>query len=162
MSDYVPVPDNQEVFNDPELDATAVLEILERTDQPDSEVIAYLFLDLARNNDSDAEGCHSITATRTVSTTESPGLQSFWPKFLLVGEQWVKPNQSFSTPRDQVKILLFLVRIPEAETDLLCSVNLPRSGKSDIDFQAAYLRVESAVVRLMQSLKINDMRLFVN
>ena len=162
MSDFVPIPDNQEVFNDSQLDATAVIEILERVDQPDPLCISYLFLDLARNNEADEETLHKAEAVREVRHMEAPGLQAGWPKYVMVGEQWVKPDLSPTTPRDHVKMILFLVRIPEAETDLLVSFNLPHKSLTMEEFQGAYGALEAAMQRTMLTLKVNDMHLFVN
>lgn len=160
MSDLVPIPDNQEVFNDSSLDATAVVEIVERVEKTDEEAAEYLFKDLAETNGAAEEKMNKVEAVRTVSATEVPGVSPLCAKYLLVGEQWVKPDQSFSTPPDQVKVLLFLIRLPEVNSDLLVSINYPCKGKPVEQLRTEYALVEAAMMRIMQSIKINDMGLF--
>jgi len=160
MSDIVPIPDNQEVFNDSSLDVTAVVEILERVEKTDEEAAEYLFKDLAQVNEAADEKMNRVEAIRAVSVAEAPGVSPLCAKYLLVGEQWVKPDQSFSTVPDQVKVLLFLLRLPEVGSDLVVSINYPCKGKPLEQLRTEYALVEAAMMRLMHSIKINDMGLF--
>jgi hypothetical protein len=160
MSDIVPIPDNQELFNDPGLDLTAIVEILERVEKADEEAVEYLFKDLAEENDAVGEKMNRVEAVRVVTTDEAPGVSPAYPKYLLAGEQMVKPDQSPSTLPDQVKVLLFLLRLPEVNSDLLVSLNYPCKGKPLDQLRTEYALVEAAMMRIMQSIKINDMSLF--
>lgn len=160
MSDFVPVPDNQEVFNVGELEATVVVEILERVEQEDANAAGYIFTDLAEVNEASEGRFGKIEGVREVSDAEVPGIRAGCPKYLLVGEQWIHPNQSPDTPRDQVKILLFLLRLPEVNSELVITVNYPCRDKSGELLQREWQALNRALERVLQTLKINDMTLF--
>ena len=72
LSDVLPVPDNQEVFTEPNLNASLIVEILEMVEVPGIDAISYIFNDLASANESDVT---EITQSRLLAPAEYPNIQ---------------------------------------------------------------------------------------
>jgi hypothetical protein len=55
---------------------------------------------------------------------------------------------------------MLLIRYQEGSTDILFTLNLPKEGRNDEDFELLSTKIESVMTHFMNSFRIIDMRLF--
>ena len=154
MSDIVPIPDNQEVFSDQASKATFMVEILERQDISDETAGAFFFQELAEYNEADSDEFNTLYS---VVSAEAPQVQTAGGKFMVEGEQWIKPNKNPDVARDHVKIVMSVIRLPEVTSDIVSSINVPIQ-EGETPFEAA----RSHMQKFLATFTIANYSLFVN
>jgi|LakMenEpi03Aug12_release.lakeMendotaPanAssembly.Ray.scaffolds.fasta_scaffold437643_1 hypothetical protein len=160
ISKLIPVPDNQEVFNDKVDGTSAILEILERVEVQDDNAIQYFFNDLARHHDAEHSELSRILSQRSLDSSEMPFTDPSWKKYILKGDQLVLRDKRPGAERDPVRLFMLLIRYQEGSTDILFTLNLPKEGRNDEDFELLSTKIESVMTHFMNSFRIIDMRLF--
>ena len=132
VSDFRPVPDNQEVWTDAERDESVIVEILERVEDGPSDAIdggaaVWFFNDLAEVNDASvSSGLSEIVSARTLQPSELPSVNGpFAAASLCVGRQRVSKARDSDDARNLVEVLVANVRLPQVGTDLLVTMNRP-------------------------------------
>ncbi|CAG8606459.1 3532_t:CDS:2 [Ambispora gerdemannii] len=119
------IPDNQEVFVDTHTDQSIVVEILELVNEASNEEAAsYHFSSVAFDND--AEDTTIVQQTGILTPAEVPKLPSNTLMYFATGQQMVsKFNERDSSARNLVNIFLAVFRLPQHQTDLVITYNLP-------------------------------------
>lgn len=158
LSRVVPVPDNQEVFTETICDASMILELLESVSSEDQTAINTIFEDLASANEANTPELNSIDSVVPLTQEEVPNISSEHTKFLLRGKQFIQPQRG--AQREQVVILLGLVRLAGVSTDLVFTINLPKKARSQEEMQRAQETMEKALFQFLRTLRINDTSLF--
>jgi hypothetical protein len=146
VSDFRQVPDNQEVFADAsQSDSSLVVEILEQpvvadpstdpssTSVPvavaDAAAVAYYLADLAEANDA-ADGA-VFRGARRLTAEEMPQLAASSPAaagcsaWVGAGDQAVSKVREGDHARNAVRVYAAVLRLPEINTDLLITMNVP-------------------------------------
>ena len=72
----------------------------------------------------------------------------------------MRPIPDPSAPKEQVHMILFLLRMPEVSTDITFTAHLPAEFYGD--FESALNILKKFALRFMLSFKVNDMGLFIN
>jgi len=123
------VPDHQEVFVHKERDMSFIVELLSGdAEVPDAEAAAYYFEDLSEVNEAES----SVIVEQVVFPQNllMPGMRDV-PHTVcaLSGIQKVYKTRSSSSDKtlDTVHLLLLVLRLPSVGTDVLLSVNMPRT-----------------------------------
>ena len=144
------VPDHQEVFVDNASDISLIVEILNHADEvSDEEAAKYHFNDLAQCNNAVSM---EITSTAIYGTNTSflSCLPQATVKCVLTGTQKVsKFRDNCQNGIDEVLIFLIVVRMPNIQTDLLISLNMPLTSVSHGDsVSAAHAKKSADSVKL--------------
>ena len=174
VSDFRPVPDNQEVWTDADRDESVIVELLERVDVGPSDAegaAAWFFRDLAAVNDASVESGLSHIS-RTVVLTGKEDLPSLNGPFahasMCVGTQTVAKGRDGDDTRNDVDVVVVCVRLPQVRTDVLITVNRTTrvAPGSSADAPRAEEKREEALsaaataTRVAASLRIRDWNLF--
>ncbi|RHZ57324.1 hypothetical protein Glove_390g18 [Diversispora epigaea] len=126
VSDIREVPDNQEVFVNIDTDQSIIIEILQYVGDlnEDEKAIRHHFASIASDNN--AEEYNSIQQIITLTTSDVPNLSLEISKYLLSGQQTIsKFNESDPNSRNLVNIFMALFRLPNIETDIVITYNIP-------------------------------------
>ena len=174
VSDFRPVPDNQEVWTDADRDESIILELLERVDVGPSDAegaAAWFFRDLAAVNDASVESGLSHIS-RTVVLTGKEDLPSLNGPFahasMCVGTQTVAKGRDGDDARNDVEVVVVNVRLPQVRTDVLMTLNRATrvAPRSSADAPRAEEKREGAssaeatAARVAATLRIRDWSLF--
>ncbi|CAG8766200.1 6433_t:CDS:2, partial [Ambispora leptoticha] len=118
-------PNNQEVFVDANTDQSIIVEILElATEASPEEVASFHFSSVALDND--AEDSSIVQQTGILTPAEVPNLPSNTLMYFANGQQMVaKFNERDSSARNLVNIFLAVFRLPQYQTDLVITYNIP-------------------------------------
>ena len=81
-----------------------------------------------------------------------------WPAMVLEGKQHIKPVPAPDTPREAVKMLMFLLRIPEKTTDLTFVAHLPEARCTPQSLDS----LQKIFQRFVATFRINDLSLFIS
>ncbi|KAK9814741.1 hypothetical protein WJX72_010720 [[Myrmecia] bisecta] len=122
VSDFRPVPDNQEVFADANRDQSVVVEVLERADVPDDRCAVLFFEDLAEHNEAASSSLDSVT---TPGPTAVPHLPNDTFVSVARGAQAVSKGRQGQEALNQVQICQACIRLPSVDSDLLITLNTP-------------------------------------
>mmetsp|Transcript_6132 Transcript_6132/g.7021 ORF Transcript_6132/g.7021 Transcript_6132/m.7021 type:complete len:192 (+) Transcript_6132:137-712(+) len=118
------VPDHQECFAHQETDRSIIVEILEHLkDQTDSTAAQYYFKDLA-----DANGSQDTKIEEVKLLQPSDHKNSSLDGNVvcgLVGNQVVSKFRESSEAANDVKIYLAVIRLPQYDSDILITMNVP-------------------------------------
>lgn len=172
VSDFRPVPDNQEVWTDADRDESVIFEVLERVEVGPSDAdgaAVWFFDDLATINDASvASGLSAVETTRHLTAHELPSINGvFACASLCVGTSQISKGNDGVDKRNAVRVAMANVRLPEFGTDLLVTLNraitiakgssadAPRAGDGDDEVGAG-----DFILRVLQSLRIEDWGLF--
>lgn len=171
VSDFRPVPDNQEVWTDADRDESIIVELLERVDVGPSDAegaAAWFFRDLAAVNDASVESGLSRISRVTVMTGDEhlPSLNGpFAHASMCVGTQTVAKGRDGDDKRNDVEVVVVNVRLPQVRTDVLVTLNRTTrvAPGSSADAPRAGEEIESAAAtatRVAATLRIQDWSLF--
>lgn len=124
VSDFRPVPDNQEVFADSAQDQSLIVEILEYQGHvEDAAVTQHMFKDLAEQNDAIDSTFDGALPSEDWSP---PDIKHATTVLLSSGRQIVKKGrQQDPAAANDVQVLLAAIRLPQYKTDLVVSLNSP-------------------------------------
>ncbi|KAG0301600.1 hypothetical protein BGZ99_003381, partial [Dissophora globulifera] len=128
------VPDHQEVFVNVAEDQSVIVEILELvTEATDDACAAFHFNQLAEDND--AEDASEVQSVSLLNNSELPSWPAEARLYFLLGQQRIakfneqKVRGAAAVPaqdaRNLVQIMMFVVRLPRQETDIVVSYNVP-------------------------------------
>ena len=175
VSDFRPVPDNQEVWTDADRDESVIVELLERVDVGPSDAegaAAWFFRDLAAVNDASVEsGLSRIVRTTRMTTKDAlPSLNGpFEHASMCVGTQRIAKGRDGDDKRNDVDVVVVCVRLTQVNTDVLITLNRTREtvapGSSADAPRAEEKRNEelsaaATATRVAASLRIRDWNLF--
>lgn len=144
LSNVVPVPDNQEVFSDPDAKHSLIVEILEQVDAPDAECSQILWNNIAEENGA-TEQCQ-IRSQHKLPDCIFNGSSCHCD--IVEGWQLVHKGQD---PRI-VQIVCALIRLPSVRSELLLTLNAVSDEEVD--------DVLGTLKCLVATLKIHDWELF--
>lgn len=170
VSDFRPVPDNQEVWTDADRDESVIVELLDRVEVGPSDDVGaakWFFDDLAEVNDASvSSGLSTIEEVRILTKTEVPNLNgSFEHASLAVGTSSIAKGRVGTDKRNQVRVAIVNVRLSQVGTDLLITINrattiaegssadAPEAGDKEIS-------AANALTQITNSLKIENWSLF--
>lgn len=166
ISDFRPIPDNQEVFADANLDQSLVIEIVEcQAGVLDAEAGGFYLEDLAQHN----EAVHSqVDSVQALSAADMPGVPAAAYKALAVGQQAVSKGRQGKQAVNKVQILLCCVRLLQQQSDVLITRNTPiwiseRSAAAEhagAGFKGAHLVAPDLFRRALATLEVLDWGLF--
>ena len=124
VSDFRPVPDNQEVWTDASKDESVVVEIVERVavgPSDDEGAAAWFFRDLAEVNGASAS---EILGVRDLSVDDLPSVNGpFAAASACVGRQVMSKGRDGVEAANVVEVIVANVRLVQVETDLLVTLN---------------------------------------
>jgi hypothetical protein len=180
VSDFRPVPDNQEVWTDAERDESVIVELVERVDVGPSDAegaAVFFFRDLATIHDATVEsGLSTIEEVLLLSEeTHVPNLTGARARASLCrGVQRVaKGRDDGETKRNVVEVVLVCVRLPSVRTDVLLTLNRASSGAPGAGGSAGAPEAEAGqregeetlsgkavLLKVARSLRIQDWSLF--
>ncbi|GBC04640.1 hypothetical protein RclHR1_00580005 [Rhizophagus clarus] len=149
VSDVRKVPDNQEAFADVNTDQSIIIEILEFVKQT--------------TNDDAASTIQQITQ---LTSQEVPNLPSDTLMYFCTGQQSVaKFNEKDPNARNLVNIYLALLRLPNYDTDIVITYNIPiligAASSSRQTAQEGNIQVGfEEFKRMLATFKINNYDLF--
>ena len=131
VSDFRPVPDNQEVWTDASVDESVIVEILERVEEGPSDAeggaAGWFWEDLAAVSECGPNDAHLTSVTR-LSSEHLPAMNGrFAAASVAVGTMKMAKGRERGDERNRnvVEVTLANVRLPEVGTDLLVTVNRP-------------------------------------
>lgn len=168
VSDFRPVPDNQEVWTDANRDESVIVEILERVEAGPSDAegaAAWFFRDLADvNAASVASGASIIHQTRALTPADLPrlGAPVAPGSSICVGESSMTKARDRGEP-NRVRVIVACVRLPEQETDLLITVNqtlVVAPGSSAVAPDAGRGDALVTIERALATVRVADWGLF--
>lgn len=168
VSDFRPVPDNQEVWTDANRDESVIVEILERVEAGPSDAegaAAWFFRDLADVNDASvASGASVIHQTRALTPADLPrlGAPVAPGSSICVGESSMTKARDRGEP-NRVRVIVACVRLPEQDTDLLVTVNqttVVAPGSSAVAPDAGRGDALVTVERTLATVRVADWGLF--
>lgn len=123
ISTVRPVPDNQEVWNDVHLDRTVIVELLEREQKADGQVLEYVLNDLLEYQDAVRLETSVSIITNTI---DIPGCRAgSMPCFSQCGSVVALVSKYKEAARNEVLILAAVIRLEQAGTDVLITHNIP-------------------------------------
>jgi hypothetical protein len=173
VSDFRPVPDNQEVWTDADRDESVIVELLERVDVGPSDAegaAAWFFRDLAAVNDASVEsGLSRIVSTTRMTTKDAlPSLNGPCEHAsMCVGTQRIAKGRDGDDKRNDVDVVVVCARLTQVNTDVLITLNRTREivapGSSADAPRAEEKRNEelsAAATAIFASLRIRDWNLF--
>ncbi|GES73646.1 ran guanine nucleotide release factor [Rhizophagus clarus] len=165
VSDVRKVPDNQEAFADVNTDQSIIIEILEFVKQTTNDDAArYHFDSIATDND--AEDFSTIQQITQLTSQEVPNLPSDTLMYFCTGQQSVaKFNEKDPNARNLVNIYLALLRLPNYDTDIVITYNIPiligAASSSRQTAQEGNIQVGfEEFKRMLATFKINNYDLF--
>jgi len=126
------VPDHQEVFVDKNSETSIIIELLAHDDKIDNgNIMAYYFEDLASSNESIE---NNVLFSEMIADQEFfPHIDGSFSKFGLVGRQkCTKFNSTINSRYDIIDMYMMLIRIKTFGTDVLVTINIPRSGSDEL------------------------------
>jgi hypothetical protein len=166
VSDFRKVPDHQECFADPDTDRSIIIDILEFCDGGPVE----LFKHIAELNDADEPGMSAIVNDVEALSPELVPQQASatvpCTAFGLVGTQKVSKFHEKGDARNHVVIYLGDIRLPQFETDIVITHNVPTDfDPRSSSATACFLPNEehtgkNEFLQALQSFKIVDPGLF--
>ncbi|KAG9302234.1 hypothetical protein G9A89_008724 [Geosiphon pyriformis] len=126
VSDIREIPDNQEVFADPNTDQSIIVEILELVAEASdpASIVSFHFSSVAFDND--AENHSTLQQSGLLNPNDFPNLPSDTSMFFASGQQLVaKFNERDPNARNLVNIFLAVIRLPQHSTDIVITYNIP-------------------------------------
>ncbi|KAF9438380.1 hypothetical protein BGZ76_008291 [Entomortierella beljakovae] len=140
ISNIREVPDHQEVFVNVDEDQSVIVEVLElAADASDEACAAFHYQQLAEDND--AEDSSTVQSVSILNNAELPAWPAEAKIYLLLGQQRIgkfnerqlqqedaaeHPNQQRQPDaRNLVQIMMVVVRLPNQQTDIVISYNVP-------------------------------------
>ena len=137
VSAFRQVPDNQEVYSDPQSDRSVIVEILEYVSSGQLAGMAparYFFNDIAEANGAVA-GSVRVHSTAQIPAAEAcPALPSSDIEVhRIVGEQRIAKFGAAGQPANAIAILLLNIRCVAIQTDIVITMNVPRSSATGGD-----------------------------
>lgn len=167
VSDFRPVPDNQEVFADGAQDQSLVVEILEYQGHvEDAAVAQHMFNDLAEQNDAIES---NFDGALPADASAEPKLEHVTVILLASGRQIAtKGRKHDPVAANKIQVLLAVIRLPQYKTDMLVSFNTPitiaQESESAADAGAGtnqlHAKAPDMFRTMLSSLHINDYALF--
>ncbi|BDA49170.1 probable ran guanine nucleotide release factor [Coccomyxa sp. Obi] len=165
VSNVRPVPDNQEVYTDANIDQSLIVEIVEHVDVPDSDSAQHCFNDLASVS---GAGMQQIESEAILSPQDMPGVPPEAYKAIVVGQQLVSKGRQASHAANRVQVILAIIRLKQVSSEVLITLNTPVSVSSssaaaqDIGAgeSAHHYMAPSLMRRVIATFKINDYSLF--
>ncbi|KAG0057030.1 hypothetical protein BGZ83_002268 [Gryganskiella cystojenkinii] len=175
------VPDHQEVFVNVDEDQSVIVEILElAADANDDACAAFHFRQLAEDND--AEDASVVQTVTLLNNAELPA----WPVdakiYLLLGQQRIaKFNErqrqqeaasmsghqvsAQQDARNLVQIMMVVFRLPQQETDIVVSYNVPlqiseTSSSKQVAHEGSIQEAEVWFRNLIGSIQVRNWQLF--
>lgn len=166
ISDVRPVPDHQEIFADAERDQSVVVELLEAQDATDEQTLQIFFRDLVQLNGGTHARVEHVEKLQRV-----PNLPEAAYTGVLEGHMLAAKHEEGPTAANRVHLLLALVRLPRAKTDVLITLNTPleismnssSAAATNGHLPTADTAVEEArriVVQAIDTLQVSDWGLF--
>lgn len=114
------IPDNQEVLVDAEVDQSFIVEILEHVQSvADDRSAAFFFSDLAEASAS------SLCEIESKGTFQMPSIPGIYASFAY-GRMKVAKHRDAQDFANLLRVLLVNVRLPQKETDMLITCNIPQ------------------------------------
>lgn len=166
VSDVRPVPDHQEVFADAERDQSVIVELLESQDAKDEQALQVFFQDLVELNGGTQARVDHVEKLQSV-----PNLPEAAYTGVLEGHMVAAKHNEGPAAANRVHLLLALVRLPKAKTDVLITLNTPleismnssSAAATNGHLPTADTAVEEArriVVQAIDTLQVSDWGLF--
>ena len=165
VSDFRPVPDNQEVWTDADKDESVIVEIVEWNDGPSDDVGAewfnraagWFWKDLAEVNGCDA-GDVNLSDVRRLDNEQLPAMtEQFAKASIAVGTmKMAKGRGCGDDQKKEVEVAMANVRLPQVGTDVLVTLNRPK-GDGAIGFGGAGV---SILLKILETFSIDDWSLF--
>mmetsp|Transcript_39995 Transcript_39995/g.67063 ORF Transcript_39995/g.67063 Transcript_39995/m.67063 type:complete len:209 (-) Transcript_39995:258-884(-) len=123
ISDFRQVPDHQECFADGIIDQSLMVELLDHKGEVrDEESARFFYEDLAQANDSVETDIARIGA---LAVEEMPHFDAGVVKYICEGTQCVVKSKDTPDAVNVIQVLLACVRLPQAGTDILITMNTP-------------------------------------
>ncbi|CAL8464048.1 g3583 [Coccomyxa elongata] len=165
VSNVRPVPDNQEVYTDPNVDQSLIIEIVEHVDVPDSDSAQHCFNDLASVS---GAGMQQIESEAILSLQDIPGVPPDAYKAIVIGEQLVAKGRQATHAANRVQVILAIIRLKQVSSEVLITLNTPvfvsssSAAAQDIGAgeKAHHLMAPSLMRRVIATFKIIDYSLF--
>lgn len=169
-SQFRDVPDNQEIFADPNTDQSLIIELLQFDNQiPNENAVTFHFQEVAQINDAGSPSHQSIFKVEYLNPMEISNLASVKDLYVgcLFGQQLVSKFRE--SHRNIVNIYMAVIRIPHVTTDILITLNDPvalapqsSSSKSGAVPQGSNVQQSLDMFsKIIRSLRIIDWGLFV-
>ena len=165
VSDFRPVPDNQEVWTDADKDESVIVEIVEWNDGPSDDVgsewfnqaAGWFWKDLADVNGCDA-GDVNLSDVRRLDNGQLPAMtEQFAKASIAVGTmKMAKGRGCGDDQKKEVEVAMANVRLPQVGTDVLVTLNRP-TGDGAIGFGGAGV---SILLKILETFSIDDWSLF--
>ena len=160
VSDFRPVPDNQEVWTDADKDESVIVEIVERVDDGPSDDVGaagWFWKDLAEVNGCDA-GDVNLSDVRRLDNDQLPAMnEQFAKASIAVGTmKMAKGRGCGDDQKKEVEVAMANVRLPQVGTDVLVTLNRPK-GDGAIGFGGAGV---SILLKILETFSIDDWSLF--
>ncbi|KAG2181329.1 hypothetical protein INT43_008912 [Umbelopsis isabellina] len=140
------IPDNQEVFVDASTEQSLIIELLQLVAEAQGDEVAkYHFQQLAEDNEA------AESTVNKIERLEDHHLSADALIHVLNGTQKIaKFNEK---ELHTVNIVMAIIRLPKADTDIAISINVP-VGEGQVDL------VETAMINMVRNFKVNDWSLF--
>ncbi|CAM0140210.1 hypothetical protein VKS41_007788 [Umbelopsis sp. WA50703] len=140
------IPDNQEVFVDGSTEQSLIIELLQLLAEAQGEDVAkYHFQQLAEDNEA------AEATVNRISRLDDHHLSTDAVIHVLSGTQKIaKFNEK---DLHTVDIVMAIIRLPKADTDIAISINVP-VGEGQVDI------VENSMINMIKNFKVNDWSLF--
>lgn len=162
VSNFRPVPDNQEVFQDADKDQNIIFEVVQQSEVQDAEASEFFWKDLAKSNDAVE---YRLTGKGVLDATDIPGVPEECSKLLAHGVQVIAKSRDSQKMANRVQVSIVVVRLPSVESELLVTLNTPLEGGSS-NSQTSAATMENArqapqlFRRIASTIKINNWDLF--
>lgn len=170
-SQFREVPDNQEIFADPETDQSLIIELLQYSDQvPNENAALFHFREVAQINDATSPTHHTVFQVESLdSKIAMPNLAGVNDIYVgcLLGQQLVSKFREMH--RNSVNMYMAVIRLPHVTTDVLITLNDPvmlalqsSSSKTGAVPQGSNaMQSLDMFSKIIRSLRIIDWGLFV-
>ncbi|KAI9018680.1 hypothetical protein CLU79DRAFT_759850 [Phycomyces nitens] len=168
-SHFRQVPDNQEVFVDTNTQQSLIIELLEQVSADGEESAKFHFGQLASDNDALSFDISSVrTCPPDIVCPLLPAETTF--VYVLHGSQQVaKFNEEKDGAYNHVHIVMAVIRLAHARTDVVISINAPQAvaekssekTTSEETMSASLELVDEEMVELLNSFEVKDWTLFV-
>ena len=160
ISDFRPLPDNQEVWTDADKDESVIVEIVERVDDGPSDDVGaagWFWKDLAEVSGCDA-GDVNLSDVRRLDNEQLPAMtEQFAKASIAVGTmKMAKGRGCGDDQKKEVEVAMANVRLPQVGTDVLVTLNRPK-GDGAIGFGGAGV---SILLKILETFSIDDWSLF--
>ena len=139
VSGFRQVPDNQEVYADPQSDHSVIVEILEYVSSEQLAGMAparYFFNDIAEANGAVAGSVRVLSTAQIPSVEACPSLPSADIEVhRIIGEQRIAKFGAPGRPANAIAILLLNIRCVAIQTDIIITMNVPRPSVTGGDME---------------------------